>query len=603
MPTLAELLQVQWRWPWAVLLVLLPLALGWLARRRRQRLARYADAHLLPWAVQRRAQDRVSRLRRGAELLAWCLLALAMAGPRLPAAVPDEPQAGTQPPHVIDVMVVLDVSASMAATDVAPDRLSRARLALQDLLRRLHGERLGLLVFAGQAGLLLPPTEDSALFAHALQQIDPALLNAPGTDVARALTLAREQLAQGDPAHARAVLLVSDAEEDSLRGAPGEATAQAVAALRTAGMPLFVLVAASEEGATFELPSGSRALRDGAPVLSRPDASAYRRLARSSGGELAWLGEGEAAWRQLYDDGLARLPGAAVPTAQAQAWRELYQWPLGLALLLLFGALLPPAARALPPAGAAGLLLAALLGSGMPVPARATDALPPADAAAQAYRAGQWEQARPLFERQGGYAGQMGAGACAWKLRDYAGAAQHYAQALLLARGAAQRDDALYNLGSAHYGQEHWLAAAQAWRAVLLSRPGDARAAANLAQAELQLARRAGTATRSDLHGRLGFAVEGYVGMDGLVPQREEPLLLPDLAPGARGNGAAGASGARLQAEAQAPDAAAVEVQARQLESGLLKLERVQERPRELLKGLLRQDRQPTVSGGTGAAW
>jgi len=575
MLTLAELLQVQWRWPWAVLLVLLPLALGWLARRRRQRLARYADAHLLPWAVQRRAQDRVSRLRRGAELLAWCLLALAVAGPRLPAAVPDEPQAGTQPPHVIDVMVVLDVSASMAATDVAPDRLSRARLALQDLVRRLHGERLGLLVFAGQAGLLLPPTDDSALFAHALQQIDPALLNAPGTDVARALTLAREQLAQGDPAHARAMLLVSDAEEDSLQGAPGEATAQAVAALRTAGMPLFVLVAASDEGATFELPNGSRALRDGAPVLSRPDASAYRRLARSSGGELAWLGEGEAAWRQLYDDGLARLPGAAVPTAQAQAWRELYQWPLGLALLLLFGALLPPATRA----------------------------LPPADAAAQAYRAGQWEQARPLFERQGGYAGQMGAGACAWKLRDYAGAARHYAQALLLARGAAQRDDALYNLGSAYYGQEHWLAAAQAWRAVLLSRPGDARAAANLAQAELQLARRAGTATRSDLHGRLGFAVEGYVGMDGLVPQREEPLLLPDLAPGARGNGAAGASGARLQAEAQAPDAAAVEVQARQLESGLLKLERVQERPRELLKGLLRQDRQPTVSGGTGAAW
>lgn len=605
MPTLVELLQVQWRWPAAALLVLLPLALGWLARRRRQRLARYADAALLPWAVQRRARDRVSRLRHGAELLAWCLLALAAAGPRLPAAVPDELQAGTQPPHVIDVMVVLDVSASMAATDVAPDRLSRARLALQDLLRRLHGERLGLLVFAGQAGALLPPTDDSALFAHALQQVDPALLNAPGTDVARALTLAREQLAAGAPAHTKAVLLVSDAEEDSLQGAPGEATAQAVAALRAAGMPLFVLVAASEEGATFELPNGSRALRDGTPVLSRPSVAAYRRLARSSGGELAWLGEGEAAWRQLYDDGLARLPGTAVPATQAQAWRELYLWPLGLALLLLLGAMLPPAVRALPPAGAAGLLIALLLGSGTPVPARAAEALPPAQAAAQAYRAGQWEQARPLFERQGGYAGQMGAGACAWKLRDYAGAARHYAQALLLARGAAQRDDALYNLGNAHYGQEHWLAAAQAWRAVLLSRPGDARAAANLAQAELQLARRAGTATKSDLHGRLGFAVEGYVGMDGLVPQREEPLLLPELAPGARGNGAADASGARLhlQAVPEAADAAAVEVQARQLESGLLKLERVQERPRELLKGLLRQDRQPTVSGGAGAAW
>lgn len=599
MPAWSELLQLQWRHPWGALLLVLPLLLGWLARRRRRQLAGYADAALLPWAVQRDAADAVSRTRRVAEVLAWALLAAAAAGPRLPAALADG-QAGDRPPHVIDVMVVLDVSASMSARDVSPDRLARARLELQDLLRRVHGERLGLLIYAAQAGVQLPPTDDTALFAHALQQAGPALLDAPGTDLARALTLAHAQLGRGDPAHRRAVLLLSDAEEDSLQGGAGEAVAQAVEALRAADIPLYVLVTASEAGTVFELPDGSRALRDGAPAVSRPDVAAYRRLARRSGGDLALLRDGEADWLQLYDDGLARLPGAAVPAAAAQVWRELYGWPLGLALLLLVWVALPPAARTAAPKALPALLLLLLLGGMAPPPATAAEPLSAAVAAAQAYRAGQWAQALPLFERQGGYAGQMGAGAAAWKLRDPARAARHYRQALLLAHTATERDDALYNLGHAHFAQQQWLAAAQAWQAVLRSRPGDAKAAANLVHAEAELARRAGSTTKSDLRGRLGFAVEGFVGPDGMVQPREEPLLLPDLAPGARGSGAADAAGARLQAADGTAAVADATVGAQQLQSGLLKLERLQEHPRELLRGLLRQDRTP--AGGNGSA-
>lgn len=602
MPTWHELAELQWRYPWAalLLLLLLPLLLGALTRRRQQRLARYADAPLLPWAVQRHATAGAGRLRRGAEVLAWLLLALAAAGPRLPALAPQAGERAARAPHLIDVMVVLDVSASMSASDVAPDRLTRAKLELQDLLARLHGERLGLLLYAGQAGLLLPPTDDTALFAHALQQAAPDLLPAPGSDVARALTLAREQLGQGaDPARRRAVLLLSDAEEDSLQGAAGEAVQAAVEALRAADIPLYVLVTASRDGALFELPNGARALREGTPALSRPDLDAYRRLARRSGGELAELRDGGADWDQLYDAGLARLPGAGVPSGAVQAWRELFLWPLGLAWLLLLWSGLPPAARV---RGGAALLVLLLAGPLAAPEAQATEPPSHAEAAAQAYRAGQWAQALPLFERQGTYAGAMGAGAAAWQLRDFARAARHYRQALLLARDAAQRDDALYNLGNAHYAQERWLAAAQAWRAVLLSRPGDARAAANLVHAEAQLAKRAGTPMRSDLRGRRGFAVEGFVGLDGAVDLREEPLRLPELEPGARAAGTSDAADARLRADA-GETAAAPAPGPQQLQSGLLKLERLQERPRELLRGLLKQDRVPQTGSTTGAAW
>lgn len=595
-----ELAALQWRFPWAGLLILLPLALGWLARRRRQQLARYADAHLLPWAVARQGTGGARRLRRVAEALAWLLLALAAAGPRLPEAVSE--QADVRAPHGIDVMVVLDVSASMSAADVAPDRLTRARLELQDLLARLHGERLGLLLYAGQAGVLLPLTDDRALFARALQQAGPALLDAPGTDLARALTLAREQLMRtADPARSRAVLLVSDADEDSLQGTAGEAVSQAVQALREADIPLYALVTASREGALFELPGGARALRDGTPVISRPALDAYRGLAQRSGGRLALVRDGDADWAQLYDEGLARLPGSALPRGPAQAWRELYLWPLGLALLLLLGAGWPAAARRASHAALLGLLL--LAGPWATPPAAAGEVpLAAAEAAAQAWRAGQWAQALPLFERQGGYAGAMGAGAAAWQLRDHAAAARHFSQALLLARTDAERDDALYNLGSAHYAQEHWLAAAQAWRTVLLSRPGDARAAANLVHAEAQLARRARTLTPSDLRGRRGFTVEGLASMDGTAELRDEPVPLPELAAGTRSDHT-DAAGAQLRTQAAPALAADVSVNARQLQSGLLKLERLQEQQRALLRGLLKQDRTPTTSQPAGAPW
>lgn len=615
MPALTELHLVQWRFPWGALVLLLPLLLGWLARRRRQRLASYAEPHLLPWAVVSGTQPAATRGRSSVELLAWALLALAAAGPRIMAPTPDATAGPVTTPHVVDVMVVLDVSASMGATDIAPDRLSRARLELTDLLRRLQGERLGLLLYAGQAGLLLPPTDDPVLFERALSQAGPDLLEAPGTDVARALRLAQQALTpdavSGAPTQprGRAVLLVTDAETSSLDGAAAEAAQQAAEELHAADIALFVLAVASAHGAPVPLAGGAQAIRDGVPVLNQPAVRAYSRLAQGSGGQLAMVTDGDADWKALYDDGMARLPGASVATGSVRAWRELFALPLGLALALLLWARLPPAARrSLPPAG---LLLAVWLGSMLSSrPADAADQAPRegassiVQAAAQAYRHGQWRQALPLFERQGGYAGYMGAGAAAWKLRDYATAARYFSSALLLARTDTERDDALYNLGNAHFGQGRWSSAAQAWRAVLLSRPGDARAAANLVHAEAQLSKHRGMAPmKSDLRGRRGFLAEGQVSVDGVVPSDlDESMRLPDIPPGPGAGAGPDAAGARLDDGAATPDAPPVLLNPQRLQSGLVKLERLEDRKRQLLQGLLKQDRVPETSAALGRA-
>jgi Ca-activated chloride channel family protein len=566
------LLQLHWREPWWLGLAAVPLLFGWWRGQRRARLLRYADADLLPWAANAPSTRAGHRLRTGIHALAWLLLALAAAGPRQPI---DVREGEVVPRHLLTLAVVVDVSASMRATDAgeessAPDRLSRARIELLDLLPRLHGERLALIVYAGEAGVLLPPTDDTALFERALEQLDPRLIEAQGSNFAAALDLARAQL-DAAPGQAKAVLLVSDAETDSV----DETAHAAVAALRSARLPLFVLGVGSADGAQVPLPDGGIAVRDGVPVQSRMDSATYREWADASGGRFAAVSDGDADWAQLYDGGIARLPGDPVAPGEAPAWREYYPWLLLPALLLLMAIALPRRAVA----GAALLLLGVTLA---PPPALADEV-----AAWQAWQQKQYAVAQARYAQIGGYAGQMGAGAAAWRQADYAAAVRHFGAALLQAGDDRARADALYNLGNAHYGNGNPQAAAEAFETVLRLRPGDTRARANLDQAQRLIRhRRADVAAASDLRGRRGYLAEGIVALD----RDSETLQDPESdAPGMQLDRAAPVDGSALAANAAVPRVRA-RFDPRLAASGLKKLDGLEDRPATLLKNLLKQD-------------
>lgn len=581
----AWLASIDWATPWAGLLALAPLLLIWFARRRRQRLAAWADPHLLPWAVVESVPGKTRDWRRHLDGLAWLLLALAAAGPRLPLEA--QVDGSTSLRHGMTLMVVLDVSASMAATDIAPNRLARARLELADLARRARGERIGLILYAGQAGLLLPPTDDTALFSRAVDQAGPDLPDAPGTNLAAALNLAEARL-KADKTRHGAVLLITDADSDSLAAPAGEAARMAAKQLGQAGIPLFILGIHSEAGAPIPLPDGGFAERDGAQVVSRPATESYRALVGD--GRYTTVVDGDADWVDLYDHGIARLPGDTAAPEKARAWRQLFHAPLAVALIMFLLAHLPKAMPATLPLLALTLLLTALL---LPRDAGATTG-ESAERAWKAWQAGKFAEAQGHYLHLGGYAGQMGAGAAAWKLRDFGAASRAFSAALLLARSEKERIDALYNLAGAHYGLGQWRTAAEAYRAVLQARPGDSRAIANLAEAERQAGRhRSDDPTASDLRGRRGQLMQGEVNLDwdsdNAVKEFEsEPAgTLVDRA------GPAGA--ARLKAAAPTPAQRAA-ADARRLQSGLKKMELLDDRPRALLKGMLKQD---AASGGT----
>jgi Ca-activated chloride channel family protein len=219
----------------------------------------------------------------------------------------------------------------------------------------------------------------------------------------------------------------------------------------------------------------------------------------------------------------------------------------------------------------------------------------------ESYRSGHYGEALKRYQQLGGYAGQMGAGAAAWRQQDFAAAERHFSAALLLAASPRERTDALYDLGNAQYGLGRWQVAVEAFHAVLAARPGDAKARFNLAQSEARLRQFGGHGLlHGDLRGRHGGLTEGRInpdeqqggGVQELEASPDKPLIDRE---------GKSALGARLEAGSAYARQAARE--ALRLESGLQKLARLRGQPKVLLQGLLLQDQPATPSATDLSPW
>ena len=248
---------------------------GRLARRR----DRLADADLLadltsgpPWARRR------WRYLLGVGALACWVVALA------------DPQFGTRARTAevrsTEVVVALDISESMRTEDVRPSRLDRAQNFLLDFLDALDGERVGLILFAGQAYVQVPLTSDYGAVKLLVRSANPEQAATQGTNLDAAVTLARRLLApdpgeEGAPVR-RVVVLVSDGEnheplaEEALREA------------NATGLTLHAVGVGTEEGGLVPARGGMRGAYKrgpgGEPVRSRFDGEALRALADAGGG-------------------------------------------------------------------------------------------------------------------------------------------------------------------------------------------------------------------------------------------------------------------------------------------------------------------------------
>lgn len=299
--------------------ILLLLLRGLASRNYKVRLASLSAT----WRVNP-VQERYEWPRRILLLFALTAMLLALARPRWDFHWADVKHRGS------DLIVVLDLSRSMLATDVKPNRLERAKRSVRDLLQAVQGDRVGLILFSGVAFIQCPLTFDKSSFELFLAQTNTDLLPNQGTEIVSALTLADKAFEQGSEAGSRAktVLLISDGEDH------GKSTTEAAKSLADKGIRVFA-IGMGAEGSPIPSPGGSFVRDDeGQLVLSKPDLAGLAALAEAGGGRLLSASE---ALDDFYKAELSR--GEELKATREKIWREQHMWLSLLALFLLLAEL------------------------------------------------------------------------------------------------------------------------------------------------------------------------------------------------------------------------------------------------------------------------
>lgn len=432
---------------WLYALGLLPVLLAlffWNERRRAVLLRRLVAARLQP-ELAGSLSTRKRRLRFLLLLAGLACVIVALAQPRLGYTFEQSRRKGR------DVLIAVDVSKSMMATDVAPSRLERAKLAAQDLIHALPGDRVGLVAFAGTAFLQAPLTIDYSAVLASVTELNTDVIPRGGTDIAGAIRVAAEAFGKGESTN-RALVLFTDGEEL-------EENAVAAARANAESFRIFTVGVGSKEGSLIPAPGerggGTAFVKDenGEYVKSRLDEGRLAEIAQASGGFYLPLGSGSAAVKSILENGLGKMQEHDIDARQARRPIERYQWPLAAGLALLAGSMMigerrravqrGKAARDLQRAGAAAALAVFLL-----APASAWSR----NRGVELYEQKDYKGALDTFQKQLGRnpksdALHFDAGTAAYQSGDYDHALEAFSRAAT-AGDPALRAKAEYNLAN-----------------------------------------------------------------------------------------------------------------------------------------------------------
>ncbi|MFN8878102.1 MAG: VWA domain-containing protein [Gemmatimonadota bacterium] len=453
----------------------------WAERRRRARLARYAEADLLARLAPRAALA-AARRRTWRLAMVAVLAGVAFAGPRWGREKTAARREG------VDVELAVDDTLSMLAEDERPSRLARVKQEIRRLRATGPGDRYALLAFAGRSYVLTPLTSDGGAIELFLDNLDPSVVGQAGSALAPALRQGRELLTANRGAGDRALVVFADGEAwDEPEGILREA-----AALAEAQVQVVTVGVGTTAGTTIPLPGG-QVKRDvsGEPVVTRYMPALLAQVAARAGGAFVPAEAPDKAARVRRELSRLRTARRTIEETAHQvprfAW---FLWP-ALAFLLAdtFAGLRrrrAPTAPAVPagPASAAAAAAAALLGTalalGAPWPARATQD-PGADFKAGRYPDAirRWRTAVQEGDRRPATLYNLGTALLA---ADSLGAAIDVLEGVTRGAPPGVRERALYNLGLAHLRRARGSGdsaaaaarqAAQAYKQVLLGNPRD----------------------------------------------------------------------------------------------------------------------------------
>lgn len=287
---------------------------------QKKRLRKFGDPELI-----RQLMPNVSRWR---PLVKFCLLELALTLVILMVARPQQANGISQEKRSgIEVVIAMDISNSMRAKDVSPSRLDRAKMMVENLVENFINDKIGLIVFAGDAFVQLPITSDYVSAKMFLSTIDPSMIVNQGTDIAGAIQMATQSFTQQEHV-GKAIIVITDGEDHE--GGAVEAAKSA----HEQGFNVYLLGIGSTNGSPVPDPDTGNYMIDnqGNTVMSRLNEQMCREIAQAGGGAYIHVDNNSSAQR-LLDEELDKLEKGE--TTIYSDYTEQFQYAAAFAILLL----------------------------------------------------------------------------------------------------------------------------------------------------------------------------------------------------------------------------------------------------------------------------
>ena len=290
-------------------------------RNQKRKLRKFGDPKLL-----KELMPDVSRFRPSVKfwilLAALALLIVMLARPQMGTKISQEKRTG------IETIIALDISNSMLAEDIVPSRLDRSKMMVENLVDHFTNDKIGLIVFAGDAFVQLPITSDYVSAKMFLSSIDPSMMATQGTDIAAAINMGMNSFTQ-EEGIGKAIIVITDGEDHE-----GGAL-EAAEAAKKKGMRVYVLGVGSSQGAPIPIPGTGNYMKDntGNTVMSALNEDMCKQVAASGGGVYIHVENNSAAQQQL-DNELDKLSKKETSTTVYSEFDEQFQ-AVGILVLLL----------------------------------------------------------------------------------------------------------------------------------------------------------------------------------------------------------------------------------------------------------------------------
>ena len=306
------------------LLALVPLLMliyALAAHRRRRLVAKFGNPELMKGLMPDFSKGRI-RLKSSLFILAYIFLVVAAARPQFGSKLREEKAKG------VEMMLVVDVSNSMLAEDFEPNRLERTKYAIGKLFEGLKQERVGLIAFAGEPMVQLPITSDYRMAQSFAKRLSPSLISEQGTDIGKALQMAMLSFSS-ESEKSRVIVLITDGENHE------KDAIEIARKAKEQGVRIYTIGIGTPEGAPIQIDGEFVKDEDGEMVVSKLGEQMLQEMASITEGAYVRSTKQSIGLEEIVA-GINAMEKSELTTVRYEEYNEQYQYPLAVALVLLF---------------------------------------------------------------------------------------------------------------------------------------------------------------------------------------------------------------------------------------------------------------------------